>query len=183
MSDAIVDSCCLINLCAVGDLTSVLRPLGLCWHIPPPVRQETLFLRTAEPDGTLGKEPVDLQPAIDTGLLEVCEVAPGAETDLYVQLAAVLDDAEAMALAIAKCRNWVLATDERLAIRYAADLAVPVLSTPALMKQWAEATCPTPSELAMALRRIEFRARFTPSPKFPCHDWWARSARGSGLAR
>lgn len=176
MSDGVIDSCCLINLCAVGQLGDVLPPLGLAWHIPPPVEAETLFLRTREADGSSGREAVDLQPSIDAGVLQICVAQPGDEIDLYVELAGVLDDAEAMTLAIAKCRKWVLATDDRLAIRYATDLDVTLITTPELMKKWAEATGATPERLSLALERIHSRARFTPSPKFPEYEWWVRSA-------
>lgn len=179
MPDAVIDSCCLINLCAVGPLGDVLTPLGLSWHIPPLVRDEALFLRTRETDGSAGREAVDLQPAIRAGLLEICEPDEGPEAELFVELAAVLDDAEAMALAIAKSRNWILATDDRLAIRYATDLSVSLLTTPEVMKRWAHATRAPQPELRLALRRIQSRARFTPSPKFPCYDWWMQNA---GLA-
>jgi len=180
MSDAVIDSCCLINLCAVGELTRVLTPLGLSWHIPAPVMAETLFLRTLDEEGTLGKERVDLQAAVDRGVLAVCAAAPGTETDLYVQLAAALDDAEAMALAIARCRKWLLATDDRLAIRYAADLAVPVITTPELMRRWADTTSAEAGQIRAALRRIQDFARFTPSPNFPMYNWWIRNVTSRG---
>ena len=180
MPDGVIDSCCLINLCAAGQLSDVIPPLGLSWHIPPPVKAETLFLRTREVDGSLGREAVDLQPSIDAGVLRVCEPESGAEMDLYVELAGVLDDAEAMALAIAKCRRWVLATDDRLAIRQAMDLGVPLITTPELMRKWATATAASQAELSVALQRVQSRARFIPSPKFPFYDWWVRNAARPG---
>lgn len=176
MSDAVIDSCCLINLCAVGDLSRVLPPLGLCWHIPPPVRQETLFLRTILDDGALGRESVDLQPAIGAGILNICELAAGEETDLYVELARAMDDADAMALAIAKCRIWLLATDDRVALRYARDLGVSVTTTPELMQRWAHTVSPEQHELSQALRRIQTRAQFAPNPKSPFYEWWVSNA-------
>lgn len=176
MSDTVIDSCCLINLCAVGRLTEVLPLLGVSWHIPPLVKEEALFLRTEEENGSPGTERVDLQPAIDVGVLALCAPEPGTETELYVELAAALDDAEAMALAIAKCRSWLFATDDRMAIRHATALAVSVITTPELMKRWADATSAAPDELCVALLRIQNRARFTPSPKFPLYDWWSRNA-------
>lgn len=175
--DAVIDSCCLINLCAVGPLAHVLPPLGVSWHIPPQVKAESLFLRTQEEDGSLGRERLDLQPAIDAGVLAICEAEPGAETDLYVQLAGPLDDGEAVSLAIAKCRSWLLATDDRLAIRYATDLDVPVMTTPELMERWADATSAEPRALSCALRRIQRRARFAPSRRSPFYDWWTRNAK------
>lgn len=176
MSDGVIDSCCLINLRAVGDLTDVLPHLGLSWHVPPAVETEALFLRTIAADGSRGREPIDLQPSISAGILRLCRLQPGTETELYVELAAELHDGEAMSLAIASCRNWLLATDDKLAIRRAGDLGVPLVGTPELIHRWADASGPTPHELALALQRVQTRARFMPSRRSPLHGWWTRSA-------
>ena len=86
---------------------------------------------------------------------------------------------EAAALAIATCRAWTLATDDRLAIRYAQDLGASLVTTPEFMKRWAEATQAAPAALRRALQRVESRARFTPSAKFPLYEWWLRAAGAS----
>ena len=176
MAEGIIDTCCLINLLAVGRVGDWLPLLGLRWHIPSAVMGEALYLRGSDEAGKPRKEPVDLRPLVAGGALAVCGLESSEETDLYVRLAAELDDGEAMALALAKCRNWLLATDDRKGRRLAADLAVTVLTTPDLMKRWADAASPTPDELAAALRRIREFARFVPSEDFPLHDWWLSNA-------
>jgi phosphatidylserine/phosphatidylglycerophosphate/cardiolipin synthase-like enzyme len=133
---------------------------------------ETLFLRDVDPDGNRQLRRVDLQSSVDRGLLLPCSPESEAETSLYVSLATALDDGEAMALAIAKSRAWRLATDDRLAIRYAKDLGVPILTTPELMKRWADALSADINRVRAALRRIQVMARFVPSPSFPMHGWW-----------
>jgi predicted nucleic acid-binding protein len=174
MPDAVIDSCCLINLCAAGDLGDVLPPLGLTWHIPKAVMGETLFLRDVDSDGNRQLRRVDLQASVDRGLLRPCSPESEAETSLYVALAAALDDGEAMALAIAKSRAWRLATDDRLAIRHAKDLGVPIVTTPELMKRWADALSLDIAQVRAALGRIQKLARFVPSPSFPMHSWWVK---------
>jgi predicted nucleic acid-binding protein len=176
VADGVIDTCCLINLLAVGELRDWLPVLGLRWHVPSAVMGEALFLRATDEAGKQVKEAVDLRPLVADGVLSVCDLVSTEELALYVRLAAELDDGEAMALALAKCRKWLLATDDRKGRRLAAELAVPVLTTPELMKRWADAASPTPDELAGALRRIQEFARFVPSDDFPLHDWWLRNA-------
>jgi predicted nucleic acid-binding protein len=94
--------------------------------------------------------------------------------ELYVDLAARLDDGEAMALAIAKARRWWLSTDDCKARRLAGDLGVKVLTTPEILKRWADAAHPAPVEIGDMLQNIERRARFAPADNDPLHGWWRR---------
>jgi len=177
VADGVIDTCCLINLLAVGGLRDWLPLLGLRWHVPSAVMGEALFLRATDEAGKQVKEAVDLRPLVADGVLNVCDIESTEETALYVRLAADLDDGEAMALTLAKCRNWLLATDDRKGRRLAAELAVPVLTTPELMKRWADAGSPAPGDLAAALCRIQEFARFRPADDFPLHDWWRQNGR------
>jgi predicted nucleic acid-binding protein len=59
--------------------------------------------------------PVDLFPLISNGTIQVFDFASPAERDLFVQEAAVVDDGEAMSIAIAVCREYALAIDDRKA--------------------------------------------------------------------
>jgi len=176
VADGIIDTCCLINLCAVGGLSDWLPALGLLWHVPSAVMDEAIFLRRTQEAGKPRKEEVDLRPLVADGTLRVCDIESAEELALYVRLASELDDGEAMAMALARCRNWLLATDDRKARRLASDLAVAVLTTPELMKRWADAASPAPGKLAAALRRVQELARFVPAPDFPLHDWWRQNA-------
>ena len=92
--------------------------------------------------------------------------------ELYLELAVSLDDGEAMALALAKARGWKLATDDRKAISLAEKLHVEVITTPELVKYWAERTKPTAAILREVLLHIQNRARFFPNDKSPLRDWW-----------
>jgi predicted nucleic acid-binding protein len=178
MSDNIVDSCCVINLYAAGNLFTLLPPLGLRLHVPKEVIGESLFIR--QPD-TLDAEklvqrPVDLAPVIGAGLLHRCDLDGEEELGLFVQLATTLDDGEAACLAIAKVRGWTLATDDRKARREAGELGVPVVTTPELVKAWADATGADAGMLAKLLRDIQTYARFTPHKTMPLHSWWVDAA-------
>jgi predicted nucleic acid-binding protein len=174
MSDSIVDSCCVINLYATGKLLTLIPPLGLRLYVPEKVLAETLYVRQPDPAeaGILIQHAVDLTPAIAAGLLHRCDFDGAEELGLFVQLATTLDDGEAACLAIAKVRGWTLATDDRKGLREAAALGVPVITTPELMKRWADATKSDPAAVAKVLRDIQEYARFSPHKTMPMVSWW-----------
>jgi predicted nucleic acid-binding protein len=154
MDDTVVDACCMINLCAAGDLPNRLSLLGGKWYVPSAVLTESLYVHFELEDGTVDKSPIDLQALINDGTLLSCTAEPGEELDLYVGLATQIDDGEAMALAIAKSRGWTLSTDDRKAKRVAGELSVAVLTTPELIKRWNDLAVPSPDELQEKIRII-----------------------------
>jgi predicted nucleic acid-binding protein len=89
-----------------------------------------------------------------------------------VQLATTLDDGEAACLAIAKARGWTLATDDRKGRREAGNLGVQVITTPELVKAWADATKSGHAAVTKMLRAIQDYARFAPHRTMPLHSWW-----------
>ena len=172
MDETIIDACCLINLSATGELNRFLRQLGGKWHVPRVVQAEALYLRAEQPDGTVEREAISLQPAISAGVLIPCDITEPTESDLYVQLASSLDDGEAMALALAKSRGWRLATDDRKAISMATQLDVEVVTTPELVNVWAVSTQASVEEQRRLIRLIQSRARFFPNRHSPHRGWW-----------
>ena len=125
MPDAIVDSCCVINLYAAGDLPAILPTLGRKLHVPDKVLEETMYVHEREggpgaAEAKVVRRAVDLAAALGAGLLHRCDLAGEDELALFVRLAAVLDDGEAACLAVAKSRGWTLATDDRKGRREAA---------------------------------------------------------------
>jgi predicted nucleic acid-binding protein len=182
MPDSIVDSCCLINLFAADDLLTILPPLRRRLYVPKQVLDESLYVRQTDPADAsrLMQRTVDLMPAMGAGLLSRCELDGDEELDLFVRLATTLDDGEAACLAIAKSRSWALATDDRKGRREAGGLGVPVITTPELMKIWADATKADEPAIARLLRNIRDHARFTPHHTMPLHGWWLESIRKGG---
>ena len=174
MMVAITDACCMINLHATGRFFPLLEALDGKFFISAKVAEETYYtLKWDEEFGeTLVREAIDLAPAIDAGLLKRCEVSEGEETSLFVRLAASVDDGEATCLAIAKVRGWAVATDDRKAIRLAGELGVETISTPSLMKRWAESSGATDAEVAEVLRNIQTFSRFVPRRTDPLYPWW-----------
>lgn len=172
----VVDACILINLLASDEIARILEATGRQSLICSKVQAESIYLRTNDP--TSPKEKVDLEPLIKSGLLVVCDVEGDQEAELYVDYASVLDDGEAMSLAIAVSRNYVLATDERKARRlFLEAVGDPerLTSTSALLRQWGEDE--TSINLKQTLLKIETRARYQPPVADSNHQWWIDASR------
>ncbi len=202
MQDVAVDACCLINLLAAGKILTLeprtappprrkaSRPqmaptkqpapgLEYLLHVPAKVaKEEALYILQLDEDDAskLVKVAIDLTPLLSAGVLNTCDVQEQAEADDFVRLATTLDDGEAMGLAVAKNRGWLLGTDDRKAIRLATQLGVTPITTPELVKHWADRSKPTDAELAAVLQRIQSFARFVPRRNSPLHAWWTDAA-------
>jgi predicted nucleic acid-binding protein len=200
--DVAVDACCLINLLAAGTILTLDPPtapppprrkargpqpapasqptprLGYHLHVPKVAKEEALYiLQTDEDDASkLVKVVIDLTPLIDASVLFTCDVQGQAEMDDFVRLATTLDDGEAMCLAVAKNRGWLLGTDDRKAIRLAIQLGVTPVTTPELVKHWADRNRATDEELAAALQNIQSFARFVPRRNSSLYAWWTDAA-------
>jgi predicted nucleic acid-binding protein len=167
---AIVDSSTLINLAATDLLGEVVRHISPnCYICRSIVEQECLYIRSAD-----GAQVEELRPGqwIEDGIFSECEPS-NAEGEIFVTYAASLDDGEAMCLALASSRQWALVIDDRKGQRFATELAVPVITTSAVMQHWANGK--THAEIAAALGKIEARARFRPAEDDPNYEWWMRS--------
>jgi predicted nucleic acid-binding protein len=183
MSDSIVDSCCVINLYAADNLLSMLATtLPLRLHLPEKVIGETLYVRRPDPVDVakLVQREIDLAAALQAGLLHRCDLEGEEELNLFVQLATTLDDGEAACLAIAKVRGWTLVTDDRKGRREAGNLGVTVITTPELIKAWADVSNADDATVAQLLRAIQDCARFVPHKTMPLHSWWTDAVNKTG---
>jgi hypothetical protein len=113
-----------------------------------------------------GFEAVDLNPLIERGAVKVCEIEGEVEELLYVDYAALLEDGEAMSIALAISRGFHLATDERKARRFfikATNNADRLISTSQLIRTWAEVRSIPRNDLGGVLALVQSRARYQPS--------------------
>lgn len=96
LSDApvLIDTCTLINLQASGEPIMLLSELSRTSMVCDVVSRESLYLR-AEQTG-LPPQPIDLNPLFHAGHLHLCSAETPEEESLYVNLAAELDDGEAL---------------------------------------------------------------------------------------
>ena len=175
MPAAIIDACCLIDVLASGHAESVLRACGHAWHVPVTVQGEVQFIR--EPDPTDSSKfimvPVDLSGLISAGVLMLCQPEVQAEIDLFTQYAALFgSDGEAMCLALAENRGWLIATDDKEAISIGQRAGLTVVSSPELLKVWSDTLAADEPALIKPLRAIELYARFRPNQAMPEGKWW-----------
>ena len=177
----LLDASCLLNLCATDRLLEIAAALP--WQLAVVdyvMEQEVLYVRTIgaheEQEGTV---PVDLSPLIDEGLLLVMRLETLSEEASFVELAAVLDDGEAVTGAIALNRGHLVAIDDRKARRVLGEKApwMRLVSTPELMRQWS-ASVPV-QEVSHALRAMQHRASYVPGQWDPLHAWWRDMMEGS----
>jgi hypothetical protein len=175
MPSVVIDACCLIDVLASGHAEAILRAAGHAWHIPTAVQAEVQYVRQPDPaqPGQIIIVPADLKPLLGAGALTVCQPASQQELDRFTQYATQFrSDGEAMCLALAECRGWPVATDDRKAIRIAQQAGLTVLSCPELVKAWADASQTDQATLTKVLQDIQLLAHFRPNPSLPEYHWW-----------
>ena len=174
----LLDASCLLNLCATDRLLEIAAALP--WQLAVVdyvMEQEVLYVRIiGAQEGTV---PVDLSPLIDEGLLLVMRLETPSEEASFVELAAVLDDGEAVTGAIALNRGHLVAIDDRKARRVLGEKApgMRLVSTLELMRQWC-ASVPV-QEVSHALRAMQHRASYVPGHWDPLYAWWRDMMEGS----
>lgn len=172
-NNLIIDACVLINLLASGVIEQILRIAAQDLNICILVRNESIFLRN-EADLT-ELIPIDIQPYIDNGLINICDLETDEEQELFVNLAAKLDDGEAMSIAIALSRSWDVATDDKKARRIFLENVQTnqeLTSTSSLIRQWVETENISENEVKSILLKIEKSARFYPAGSDANYQWW-----------
>ena len=175
MPAAAMDACCLIDLLASGRAEAILRAGGFTWQLPSAVHGEVQYLRQYDPaqPGKVVKVPADLSGLISSRVLTVCAPQNKQELDRYTHYATLFrSDGESMCLALAERRGWVVATDDRKAIRVAKQAGLKVVSCPELVKAWADAAGPDQATLNKVLQDIHVLAQFKPNPSMPEYKWW-----------
>lgn len=172
----ILDASCLINLSASGQLRSIIAALPINVAVTHYVHVDEVLWEYAGPDDNVAqtKQPINLQPLIDQGYLQVVDTESEAEALMLVNYAALMDDGEAITAAIAAHRNWAVAVDDRKARRVIAEHSphIQILSTLDLVRYWAEILPCTQVELAQVLQQIRVRGKYIPHANHPQFDWW-----------
>jgi len=138
---------------------------------------QTMPHAVAVADYVLQKEILrfDLRSIIANGVLTVISINE-EENLLYINLAASLDDGEAITGAIAVNRNWAIGTDERKAISVLTNMApqLQIISTLELIKHWADVTNQPISKVREVLANVQKQASYTPNHKHALYNWWQK---------
>ncbi|MBI4311322.1 MAG: hypothetical protein HY681_06015 [Chloroflexi bacterium] len=173
----------LLNLYATGRIRDIVLAwpsrVGVADYV---LEEEALYIwgpgrEPAQED----RQPVDLSPLVAEGVIAVYRLETVEERATFVDLAAFMDDGEAVTAALAAHREAAVATDDRKARRAIRERVpdVPLVSTLELLKQWADSLePPTPDELRTAMLAMQSGATFTPGERDPLYAWWRHRLQG-----
>ena len=172
----LLDASCLINLYATGRLRDIALAvpyrLGVADYV---LEREALYVW--RPGGSVAEEtrvPVDLEHLVEEGLIRVMRLESEEEERTFVDLAALMDDGEAVTGAIALHRGYAVATDDRKARRILAEhpRSITLVSTLELLKLWDGEVSVSEAELREALAAMESSASYLPGDRDPLRGWW-----------
>ena len=169
----IIDACVLLNLIATGIIDKSLTVIAQNSMVCVLVKSESLYLRKEADINE--NESVDIDDLVNQGIIQICDCEDAEEQKLFVNLAASLDDGEAMSLAIALSRNWHLATDDKKARRIFSENAQNnnlLVSTSDLIKEWAENEKIDDLAIKPILLKVERKASFRPPKSDINLQWW-----------
>lgn len=172
-----LDACCVINLYATGHISSILmaveRSVAIAVYVKD-VEARHIKGRTVDDADTV-LEAIDLLPLIKADLLHTVDTDSDEEKESYLAFAAAIgDDGEAISGAIALHRGWAMACDDVKARRYLKRVApaVQLVSTPEILRFWAEKTSVDQNALRSVLSDIYIRASYEPRRRDPMYGWW-----------
>lgn len=171
----IVDTCTLLNLYTGWSGLLELADFEGSWCVAQSVFQESEYVREFDSSGNIILVPLDMKSPVESGLLSKLAVESEQELQDYVDFATELDDGEAESMALAKNRDLVLVTDDRKAIRMAGRLDAPVeiLTTPAVLREWAQCNREPSDRVGQVIGRIHHLARYQPPSDSPDQSWWS----------
>jgi predicted nucleic acid-binding protein len=168
----LLDACSLINLVASGlQLAHIATAIDREFIVTTIAAEESLYVAGRSNDDPA--EPVSVEALAAPGQLTITSLTL-AELASFVALAKSVDDGEASTLAVALERGIEFATDDRRAIRLAGELGVTVVTTPQLMRSWAERSGVTAADIRVTLTSVERRGNFRPRRGDPEREWWER---------
>ena len=173
----VIDTCCLINLYASQRPKEIITSACIDAIVPQQVAGEGLFIR--QPDESdpniLVLKQIILDDAIAENIIRLDTDQDENELAQFIQLATMIDDGEAMCMAIASSRHFSLATDDRKAMAIAASLGINVLTTPEILIKWCGTCSARPRDTADVIMNIERYGRFRPHYTSPHAGWWEKN--------
>ena len=165
-SHLLIDTCCLLNLCASGELLNILQVISISAQatIVEEVKRELLEIENIE----------QFEDALKQGLLSIVDFESEIEETTFVNYAVNLDAGEAATGAIAIHRNWAIATDDKKATKFLSQESpsLQIISTPEIIKYWSETANIEPLKLSNVLNEIRIKARYFPHKNHLLKNWW-----------
>ena len=172
-----MDASCLLNLYATGYLREIAAVVDMRLQVAQYVLEhEAIYtwVRSAE-SGHDEPVPVDVSPLIAESLIHVIDLEHTAEQAAFVELAALVDDGEAVTGALAFHRGCAVATDDRKARRIFGEHipSVQLVSTLELLKLWADVGHVADTDLRTAMIAMRSGASYIPRSRDPLFEWWS----------
>ncbi|MCB8943077.1 MAG: hypothetical protein H6658_04925 [Ardenticatenaceae bacterium] len=137
----ILDASCLVNLYATAHMAEILRSVPQSITVAAYVfNREALWIKE-DVNGKMEKQPVQLQPLVDAGLLTLVSIKGETESNLHVLLSSkIRDEGESQTGAIAIHRDWAIAIDDRKARRIIRETGnnIELIYSLQLVKHWVE---------------------------------------------
>ena len=165
-SHLLIDTCCLINLCASGELLNILQVISISvkTNIVQEVKRELQKIEHLE----------QFESVVEQGLLLIVDFASDAERNTFITYAMEIDDGEAATGAIAISRGWAMATDDKKATRFLLQQSpsLQIVSTPEIIRYWSETANIDLFKLSNILQEIRVKARYSPSKNHFLKSWW-----------
>jgi hypothetical protein len=173
----IVDACCIINLYATDRMGDILRAAPVRFAVCSYVKDtEALAVNDGvDTDGNPKQTPVDLQPLVSAGLLEIVVPDWSILSPHIIMLAkgGIRGMGEKISGAIAHNKDWAIATDDRDAQRKLAALMprTQIVTTLELVRNWADMENVTTDVLREVLSRIQVRGNYIFPPSHQLYGW------------
>lgn len=135
-------------------------------------RESQFVLRGGTGEDARDREPVDLQPFLNDGLLEVISSDVEEELLTFVDLSQEVGEGEAMTAALAIHRGCIVVTDDRKALRILVARGVVLRTSLDLIRAWGESPTVTQEVLRTALVDLRQRGNYDLQRGHALRDWW-----------
>lgn len=174
-SVTLLDACALINFVASRQFEAILKSVKGSVGVVDLVAAESRYVfRGGDGEDAREQDPIDLQPLIESSLLSIIGEETEDELLTFIDLTRLLDDGEAMTIALALHRGYTVITDDRKAERVMAERGVVFSSSLEIIKSCYDQMGFAPDlqrELLLAVRQ---RGRLMPRSNHPYRPWWER---------
>ena len=163
-SHLLIDTCCMINLCASGELLNILQV----------IKAQSIIVQTVKDELKEVENIEQFKTAIEQNLLQIVDFESDAEETSFVNYAAILDDGEAATGAIAINRNWAIATDDKKALKFFSQESpsLQIVSTPDIIKYWSEKANIEQLKLSNVIQKIRVEGGYQIAKNHPLKSWW-----------
>lgn len=177
----ILDATCVINLYASGHIEEILGTIPRTVTVAAYVYSKEALWVYGNLHRQGQREPIMLQPLIDSGLIKVVTIETEAEAETLAVLSMkIRGQGEASTGAIAINRNWAIATDDGKARRLFQGMAghLQLIYTLELLTHWVDVSNPPVAVINKALQSIRHRAAYAPQQNHPLYEWWRSFQEG-----